>query len=57
MKRIVLISCVSRKGTTKTKAKELYKVPLFENSKERKTTTAPAYFFKTPFHPVADYGR
>lgn len=32
MKRIVLISCVSRKGTTKAKAKDLYKGPLFENS-------------------------
>lgn len=32
MKRIVLISCVSRKGTTKAKAKELYKGPLFTNS-------------------------
>jgi hypothetical protein len=32
MKRIVLISCVSRKGTTKAKAKELYKGPLFKNS-------------------------
>ena len=32
MKRIVLISCVSRKGTTKTKAKDLYKGPLFTNS-------------------------
>ncbi len=32
MKRIVLISCVSRKGTTKAKAKDLYKGPLFTNS-------------------------
>ena len=32
MKRIVLISCVSRKGKTKTKAKDLYKGPLFSNS-------------------------
>ncbi|KHJ37519.1 hypothetical protein PBAC_22370 [Pedobacter glucosidilyticus] len=32
MKRIVLISCVSRKGKKKSKAKELYKGPLFTNS-------------------------
>lgn len=32
MKRIVLISCVSRKGETKAKAKDLYKGPLFANS-------------------------
>lgn len=32
MKRIVLISCVSRKGTTKAKAKDLYKGSLFTNS-------------------------
>jgi hypothetical protein len=34
MKRIVLISCVSNKGTKKTKAKDLYKGPLFESSLE-----------------------
>lgn len=32
MKRIVLISCVSRKGKSKTTAKDLYKGPLFTNS-------------------------
>lgn len=32
MKRVVLISCVSRKGETKTKAKDLYRGPLFTNS-------------------------
>ena len=32
MKRIVLISCVSKKGNKKTKAKDLYKGPLFTNS-------------------------
>ena len=32
MKRIVLISCVSRKGNQKTKAKDLYKGALFKNS-------------------------
>lgn len=32
MRKIVLISCVSRKGKIKTKAKDLYKGPLFENS-------------------------
>lgn len=32
MKRIVLISCVSKKGTVKAKAKDLYKGPLFGNS-------------------------
>jgi len=32
MKRIILISCVSRKGTKKAKAVDLYKGPLFENS-------------------------
>jgi hypothetical protein len=32
MKRIVLISCVSKKGNKKAKAKELYKGPLFKNS-------------------------
>jgi hypothetical protein len=34
MKRIVLIACVSRKGTTKAKAKDLYKGPLFTYSLE-----------------------
>lgn len=32
MKKIVLISCVSRKGNTKVKAKDLYQGPLFKNS-------------------------
>ena len=32
MKQIVLISCVSRKGNKKAKAKDLYKGPLFTNS-------------------------
>ncbi len=32
IKRIVLISCVSRKGTTKAKAEDLYKGPLFTKS-------------------------
>lgn len=32
MKRIVLIACVSRKGKTKAKAKDLYKGSLFTNS-------------------------
>ena len=32
MKKIVLISCVSRKGNKKTKARDLYKGPLFTNS-------------------------
>ncbi len=32
MQRIVLISCVFRKGKTKAKAKDLYKGPLFEHS-------------------------
>lgn len=32
MKRIVLISCVSRKGETQANAKDLYKGPLFTNS-------------------------
>jgi len=32
MKRIVLISCVSKKGNKKTKARDLYKGPLFTNS-------------------------
>jgi hypothetical protein len=32
MKRIILISCVSRKGTKNAKAIDLYKGPLFENS-------------------------
>lgn len=32
MKKIVLISCVSRKGKIKSKAKDLYKGPLFSNS-------------------------
>jgi hypothetical protein len=32
MKRIVLISCVSRKGIKKAKAKDLYKGSLFTNS-------------------------
>lgn len=32
MKKIVLISCVSRKGKTKAKARDLYKGPLFTYS-------------------------
>ena len=32
MKRIVLISCVSKKGNKKTKAKDLYEGQLFKNS-------------------------
>ncbi len=32
MKRIVLISCVSKKKSTKSKAKDLYVSPLFKNS-------------------------
>jgi hypothetical protein len=32
MKRIVLISCVSKKGKNKAKAQDLYKGPLFTNS-------------------------
>ncbi len=32
MKRIVLISCVSKKRNVKSKAKDLYKGPLFTNS-------------------------
>lgn len=32
MKKIVLISCVSKKGSRKTKAKELYESPLFAKS-------------------------
>lgn len=32
MKRIVLIGCVSRKGQTKARARELYKGPLFTKS-------------------------
>jgi hypothetical protein len=32
MQRIILISCVSKKGGKKAKAKELYKGPLFLNS-------------------------
>jgi hypothetical protein len=32
MGQIVLISCVSKKGKTKAKAKDLYKGPLFTNS-------------------------
>lgn len=32
MKTIILIACVSRKGTVRAKAKNLYKGPLFTNS-------------------------
>lgn len=32
MKKIVLISCVSKKGSRKTKAKDLYESPLFVKS-------------------------
>lgn len=32
MKKIVLISCVSKKGNKKTKAKDLYESPLFAKS-------------------------
>jgi len=32
MKKIILISCVSKKGDKKTKAKDLYKSPLFVKS-------------------------
>ena len=45
MKTIVLISCVSRKGKTKTMAKELYKGALFKNSLEYGYALNPDHIF------------
>jgi hypothetical protein len=45
MKRIVLISCVSRKGKTKARAKDLYKGPLFTNSLAYGQSLKPDYIF------------
>lgn len=45
MKKIVLISCVSRKGKLKAKAKDLYKGPLFKNSLEYARALNPDHIF------------
>jgi len=45
MKRIVLISCVSRKGKTKAKAKDLYKGPLFTKSLAYGRSLNPDHIF------------
>ncbi|HLG35795.1 MAG TPA: hypothetical protein VI757_13010 [Bacteroidia bacterium] len=45
MKRIVLISCVSRKGKEKAMAKDLYKGPLFKNSLEYARALNPDNIF------------
>ena len=55
MKRIVLISCVSRKGKTKAKAKDLYKGPLFTNSLEyAKSLNPDKIFILSALHNLLD---
>lgn len=55
MKRIVLISCVSRKGKTKTKAKDLYKGPLFTNSLAYGLSLNPdKIFILSAYHHLLD---
>ena len=55
MKRIVLISCVSRKGKTKAKAKDLYKGPLFTNSLEYGKSLKPdKIFILSALHNLLD---
>ena len=55
MKRIVLISCVSRKGKTKAKAKDLYKGPLFTNSLAFGQALKPdRIFILSAFHHLLD---
>ena len=55
MKRIVLISCVSRKGKTKAKAKDLYKGPLFTNSLAYARSQKPDKIFViSALHHVLD---
>ena len=50
MKRIVLISCVSRKGKNKAKAKDLYKGPLFTHSLAYKQSLKPDQIFILSAH-------
>ncbi|MDP1813631.1 MAG: hypothetical protein Q8K92_04210 [Leadbetterella sp.] len=55
MKRIVLISCVSRKGKNKAKAKDLYKGPLFKNSLAYGQSLKPdQIFILSAFHHLLD---
>lgn len=55
MKRIVLISCTSRKQTNKAKAKDLYKGPLFKNSLEYAKSMKPdKIFILSALHNLLD---
>lgn len=55
MNRIVLISCVSRKGNKKAKAKELYKGPLFTNSLSYgKTLNPDKIYILSALHHLLD---
>ena len=55
MKRIVLISCVSRKGKNKAKAKDLYKGPLFTKSLAYGQSLKPdQIFILSAFHYLLD---
>ena len=55
MKRIVLISCVSRKGKNKAKAKDLYKGSLFAHSLEYGQSLKPdQIFILSAFHHLLE---
>ena len=55
MKKIVLISCVSRKGKIKAKAKDLYKGPLFSNSLDYGQVLKPdKIFILSALHHLLD---
>ena len=55
MKTIVLISCVSRKGKIKSKAKDLYKGPLFSNSLDYAQALRPdKIFILSALHHLLD---
>ena len=58
MKRIVLISCVSRKGMTKAKAENLYKGPLFINSLAYSKSLKPdKIFILSALHGLLDLNK
>jgi hypothetical protein len=58
MKRIVLISCTSRKQTNKAKAKDLYKGPLFKNSLDFGQSFKPdKIFILSALHHLLDLNK
>jgi len=55
MQRVVLISCVSRKGLTKSKAEDLYKGPLFTKSLAyAKSLNPDKIFILSALHSLLD---